>query len=309
MNFFDFGEVIEPNTQFVIIGIPWDYLTSIQGPNSSLAPQKIRDITENLALTTELGSKIPQFKAVDLGDIKIETKNVDNNLKEIKNYINNIYKQKEDVVIVTIGGDHFCSFPVAKAVGDNRENKKDFGMLIFDAHLDLYEEWDKSIYSHATISHRIYDLEYITNKNLLIVGSRDIDIPELEIAEAEDIVHFDAHLLIKIGLKQYTDKIINFFKSSKVKDLYISIDIDALDPSIAPATGFAIPGGFTYRELWQILKEIPNHFNVVGFDVVEVAPNLDLPNNLTSNLAAKLIIEFMDFIRNRKVNQENERKR
>ncbi len=299
MNFFDFGEIINSDTQFVIFGIPWDYLTSIEGPNSSIAPQKIRDVTENLALTTELGFEIPNIKAADLGDIQIEPSNVDKNLNEIETFMNSIYQQKSDIVPIMIGGDHFCSLNTIKAVGDNRD-KKNFGILIFDAHLDLYEEWDKGVYSHATISYRIYDLDYINNKNLLIAGSRDIDIPELEIAKAEEIVHFDAHLLVEIGLKQFTDNIINFFKSSSIRDLYISIDIDALDPSIAPATGFAIPGGFTYRELWKILREITNHFNVVGFDVVEVAPNLDLPNNLTSNLAAKLIVEFMDFIANNK---------
>lgn len=299
MNFFDFGEIINSDTQFVIFGIPWDYLTSIEGPNSSIAPQKIRDATEHLALTTELGFEIPNIKAADLGDIQIEPSNVDKNLNEIETFMNSIYQQKSDIVPIMIGGDHFCSLNTIKAVGDNRD-KKNFGILIFDAHLDLYEEWDKGVYSHATISYRIYDLDYINNKNLLIAGSRDIDIPELEIAKAEEIVHFDAHLLVEIGLKQFTDNIINFFKSSSIRDLYISIDIDALDPSIAPATGFAIPGGFTYRELWKILREITNHFNVVGFDVVEVAPNLDLPNNLTSNLAAKLIVEFMDFIANNK---------
>ena len=103
-----------------------------------------------------------------------------------------------------IGGDHFCSYPVMKAVGDARANKKGLGVLIFDSHLDLYEEWDKGVYSHATISHRIYDLDYINNKNILIVGSRDIDIPELEIARAEEIVHFDAYTLSEIGLKQFT---------------------------------------------------------------------------------------------------------
>ncbi|MFX1445044.1 MAG: agmatinase [Promethearchaeota archaeon] len=300
MRFFDFRETIDSDTQFIIFGIPWDYLTSIEGPNSSIAPQKIRNVTENLALTTELGFEIPNLKAVDIGDIKIESMNVEKNLIEIKNFINNIYEQKKDIIIVMIGGDHFCSYPVIKAVGDKQDNKTDFGVLIFDSHLDLYEEWDKGVYSHATISHRIFDLDYINNKNILIVGTRDIDIPELDIAKTEEIVHFDAHLLIEIGLKQFTDNIINFFKSAKIKDLYISIDIDALDPSIAPATGFAIPGGFTYRELWKILREITNHFNVVGFDIVEVAPNLDLPNNLTSNLAAKLIVEIMDFITNRK---------
>ena len=300
MKFYDFGDNIESDTQFVIFGIPWDYLTSIEAPNSAIAPRKIRDVTEHLGLTTELGYEIPNIKAVDLGDIKVEPSNVDKNLKEIKTFVDLIYKQKSDVIPVMIGGDHFCSLSVIKAVGDHFSKKDEFGVLIFDAHLDLYEEWDNSVYSHATISHRIYDLEYVNNKNLLIVGSRDIDIPELEIAKAEEVVHFDAHLLVEIGLKQFTDNIIKFFKNSSIRDLYISIDIDVLDPSIAPATGYAIPGGFTYRELWKILREITNHFNVVGFDVVEVAPNLDLPNNITSNLAAKLIVEFMDFITNSK---------
>ena len=298
MKFYDFGEIIETNTLFVIFGIPWDYLTSIEAPNSAIAPRKIRDVTEHLGLTTELGYEIPNIKAVDVGDIKIEPSNVDKNLKEIKIFMDLIYQQKSDAIPVMIGGDHFCSLNVIKAVGDHFVKKDEFGVLIFDAHLDLYEEWDNSIYSHATISHRIYDLDYVNNKNLLIAGSRDIDIPELKFARDEDIVHFDAHLLVDVGLKQYINKIVDFFKSSNINDLYISIDIDALDPSIAPATGYAIPGGFTYREMWKILKELTHHFNVVGFDLVEVAPNLDLPNNLTCNLAAKLIVEFMFFIAN-----------
>jgi len=298
MKFYDFGDIIESDTQFVIFGIPWDYLTSIEAPNSAIAPRKIRDVTEHLGLTTELGYEIPNIKAVDVGDIKVEPSNVDKNLMEIKTFMDLMYQQKSDVIPVMIGGDHFCTLNVVKAVGDHFSKKDEFGVLIFDAHLDLYDKWDNSVYSHATISHRIYDLDYVNNKNLLIAGSRDIDIPELKFARDEDIVHFDAHLLVDVGLKQYINKIVDFFKSSNINDLYISIDIDALDPSIAPATGYAIPGGFTYREMWKILKELTHHFNVVGFDLVEVAPNLDLPNNLTCNLAAKLIVEFMFFIAN-----------
>jgi len=296
MKLFDFGEVIDSETHYVIFGIPWDYLTSKLGPNSSIAPQKIRDVTENLAFTTELGLKIPTIKAVDIGDVEIESKDVDKNLRAITDFINNIYKQKKDVVIVMIGGDHFCSLNVIKAVGDNFRKKDEFGVLIFDAHLDLYNQWDKGAYSHATISHRIFDLDYITNQNLLIAGSRDIDIPELDIANDENIIHLDAHLLVEISLNEYIEKIVNFFNKSDIKNLYISIDIDALDPSIAPGTGYAIPGGFSYREMWQVLKTLSKSFTILGFDVVEVAPNLDLPNNITCNLAAKLIIEFISFI-------------
>ncbi|TXT62068.1 MAG: N(1)-aminopropylagmatine ureohydrolase [Promethearchaeota archaeon] len=300
MKFFDFGEVVKNDTEFVLFGFPWDYLTSIDLPNSSNAPEQIREVTNDLALTTEMGTYIPELKVVDLGDIEIITNNVEQNLRKAREFVKNIYKQKDDVIPIMIGGDHFCSFPIAKAVGDHFKEKKKLGMLIFDAHLDLYEEWDKGVYSHATISHRLYDLAYINNKNLLIVGTRDIDIPEYEIAEKEQISYLNAHELTAIDIDAYRQRILNFFRDSNISHLYVSIDIDALDPSIAPGTGFAIPGGFTYRQLWHILHEISTHFNVIGFDLVEVAPNLDLPNRITRNLAAKLIIEFISFISNQK---------
>jgi agmatinase len=298
MKFYDFGEVVDSKSKFVLFGIPWDYLTSKKAPNSAIAPQKVREVTNDLALTTEMGIEIPKLEVIDLGDVQIEPSEVDKNLKEIKNFIHHIYNQKRDIIPIMIGGDHFCSFPVIQTVGDLFEDKDQFGILIFDAHLDLYEEWDKGVYSHATISHRVFDLDYINNNNILIVGTRDIDIPELQIAKEEKIKHLDAFQLQDYGLNRYTQEIINFFKNSKIKFLYVSIDIDVLEPSIAPGTGFAIPGGLSYRELWTILRQVANEFKIVGFDLVEVAPNLDLLNNLTSNLAAKLIIEFISFISN-----------
>jgi agmatinase len=296
LNFYDYGNIIDKDTNFVIFGIPWDYLTSIEAPNSAIAPDKIREVTNNLALSTELGIEIPKLKVVDIGDINIENENVEKNLNEIRDFVNKIYHQKKEVIPIMIGGDHFCSYPVIKAVGDNFEKKEEFGVLVFDAHLDFYEEWDKGVYSHATISHRVFDLKYINNTNLLIVGTRDIDIPELKLSQDNDIHHFDAYLLSEYGLSNLINNIIDFLENSKIKYLYVSIDIDVFDPSTAPATGYAIPGGLSYREMWQILKSIANKFNIIGFDLVEVAPNLDLPSNLTSNLAAKLIVEFISFI-------------
>ena len=299
MTFFDFGEVIDQDTEFVIFGIPWDYLTSIKAPNSAIAPVEIRKVTHDLALTTELGYKIPELKGVDIGDVSIEPEDVDKNLKEITKFIQDIYSEKKNIIPIMIGGDHFCTFPVMKAVGDNFDKKNELGVLIFDAHLDLYNEWDKGVYSHATVSHRIFDLDYINKKNIVVAGTRDIDIPELEIADEENIFHLDAYRLLEEGLEKCIQHIIEYFYYSNIKSLYVSIDIDALDPSIAPGTGFAIPGGYTYREIWKFLREIAKSFNIIGFDIVEVAPNLDLQNKLTCNLAAKLIVEFMSFIANK----------
>lgn len=296
MRFFDFREDLNKDTRFVVFGIPWDYLTSSDLPNSSIAPDKIRNITNDIGYTTELGFYITNFQAVDVGDIKIEPTDVELNLITIYNFLKKLYNQNEEIIPVMIGGDHFCTYPVVKAVGDQLEKKKEFGVLIFDSHLDFYQEWDKGVYSHATISHRIYDLEYVNNKNLLIVGTRDIDIEEFDLARSENIKYLNAYHLID-GLDYYIDSIKEFFKKSNIKNLYVSIDIDSLDPSIAPGTGYAIPGGFSYRDIWKILKEITEVFNVIGFDLVEVAPNLDLENKMTCILAAKLIVEFMYFIR------------
>ena len=296
MNFFDSGEIIENDTNFVFFGIPWDDLTSIEKLNSSKSPQKIRKITKNLALTTEMGFEIPKLKIIDAGDVLIDKNNIKKNILEIDDFVKSLYDQKKDIVPVMVGGDHFCTYPVIKAIGDSIRNPKKFGVLILDAHLDLYEKYQKSIYSHATVSHLIHSLKFISNKNFLIIGTRDIDVPELKFAKTNDITYFNAYLLHDIGVDSFTERIIEFFEKSDIKDIYISIDIDVLDPSIAPGTGYAIPGGFTYREIWKIFREVTKKINIIGFDIVEVSPSLDLPNNITLNVAAKIIIELMYFI-------------
>ncbi|MFX1479648.1 MAG: arginase family protein [Promethearchaeota archaeon] len=295
MNFFNFGKKINKKTRFVIFGVPWDYLTSSDLPNSSTSPKSIRDLTDDIGYTTELGFHIPDFQAADIGDVEIKPTEIELNLNTIDKFVKAIYNQNESSIPVMIGGDHFCTFPVVKAVGDQLKTKEEFGVLVFDAHLDFYEKWDKGVYSHATISHRIFDLDYVNNHNFLVVGTRDIDIEEKELASVEKLEYINAHKLID-GVDYFIDQIKAFFEKSKIKKLYVSIDIDALDPSIAPGTGYAIPGGFSYREMWKILKETAANFNIIGFDLVEVAPNLDLKNKMTCILAAKLIVEFISFI-------------
>jgi agmatinase len=243
-----------------------------------------------------MGFEIPNLKVADIGDVTIDPLNTEKNLKGIKEFIKAIYKQKKNIIPVMIGGDHFCTFPVVKTICKEVITDENIGVLIFDAHLDLYDEWDKAAYSHATVSHRIYDLEQINKKNLLLVGTRDIDIPEMKIANEEGITHFDAFLFSDLGFESLVNDIISFFQNSRIGSLYISIDIDVLDPSVAPGTGYAIPGGLSYRELWQLLRMVTKKFKIIGCDLVEVSPNLDAPNRMTSNLAAKLLIEFISFI-------------
>ena len=197
MNFFNFDEKINKETRFVIFGVPWDYLTSTDLPNSSSAPEAIRNLTDDIGYTTELGFSIPNLQAVDRGDVEISPIEVELNLNNINRFLKDIYNQNENVIPVMIGGDHFCTYPVVKAVGNQLKKKEEFGVLVFDSHLDFYQEWDKGVFSHATISHRIFDLDYIDNQNLLIVGTRDIDIEERELANEENLEYINSYHIIE----------------------------------------------------------------------------------------------------------------
>ncbi|MGV9198845.1 MAG: agmatinase [Promethearchaeia archaeon] len=298
LTFFDFGEIMKPQTQFVIFGIPWDEFTTIEMPNSKIGPTSIREVSKNLAQTSELGKDISKLRVADIGDIEIIKNDLDGNLKRINEFIEEISNKNQNVIPIMMGGDHFCTLPMVKAIGTRVNKDERFGVLVFDAHLDFYQEWEKNKYSHATVSHRIYDLPFVNNRNFLIVGCRDIDNLELEIAQKEDIQYIPAYQLAEGGIDEDSNQITQFFSNNKIESLYISIDIDVFDSSNAPGTGYPIPGGFSYRELWQILRKLVTKFKILGFDVVEVAPNLD-HNNITSNLAAKTIIELISFISNK----------
>ena len=95
MTLYDFRDTVDENTEFVVFGIPWDYLSSIEAANSALAPQSIRSVTSNLALTTEIGVEIPSLKVVDIGNVEIVPDNFELNLKRINEYIMEIYKQNQ----------------------------------------------------------------------------------------------------------------------------------------------------------------------------------------------------------------------
>ncbi|GAH28173.1 unnamed protein product, partial [marine sediment metagenome] len=98
--------------------------------------------------------------------------NTEQNILEIGDLVKSFFDQKKDIIPVMVGGDHFCTYPIIKAIGESIRNQKKLGILILDAHLDLYEKYQESVYSHATVSHLIHSLENISNKNLLIIGTR-----------------------------------------------------------------------------------------------------------------------------------------
>lgn len=297
-SFFDFKKSYNENTEFIIFGIPWDSLSSLENVDSALAPTKIREKSYDLARITELGFDISKINASDVGNVEIDPSNPEINIRKIEEFIKKIYNPYKSRKIVMIGGDHFCTYPVVKAIGDLVLEKEKFGILIFDAHADFYDIWEGEKNSHTTVIHRIFELNYINSNNLFIVGTRDIDNIELDDMKEVNLGYLSAYNVDELGVKGTINRISDFFTYPEpISKLYVSIDIDVLDPSIAPGTGYAIPGGLSYRVLWKILKQISHEFDIIGFDLVEVSPGLDLPNKITQICAAKLIVEFMSFMK------------
>ena len=303
--FYDFpiGD-LENSVRFAIFGIPWDSNSTNVIGNTRNAPRKLRDLSIFLGRSTEKGNNIMEFNAADFGDVSVFSSLPDLTRERISIMVKEIIPWKQSYpILVMIGGDHYCSFPVIKALDEKRTelNQEKFGVLIFDAHLDYYDKWlDVERDFHCTVSKRISEIKNITAENIAIIGVRDMDPIEIEEAEKDNVFFIPSYKFFQDSnsntLLKQIKKIINHFKNHGITNLYISIDIDCLDGGTSPGTPYAIPGGFRYRDLWLMLEKIIPEFNIIGFDVVEVAPDLDTRSKITQVTAIKLIVETMGFI-------------
>ncbi len=177
--------------------------------------------------------------------------------------------------VVALGGEHSVSFPLYRAY---HSRFPDLTVVQFDAHSDLRESYEGSIYSHASVMKRIYGL----NKRLIQIGIRSQCREEASFIKKEGIHTLYAHQT-RSRWSQIVSKIGG--------NIYITFDVDFWDPSIMPATGTPEPGGFLWDETMRFLEELFEAGNVVGCDVVELSPMRELPHPdfTTARLVHKLI--------------------
>lgn len=205
-----------------------------------------------------------------------------------KKALNIIYSQvtkhiKNNKFVITLGGEHTISTAPIKAHFDSYKN---LSILHFDAHSDLRDSYEDNKYSHASFCARVADF----TKDITQVGIRAQCKEEYEFIKKNKIKAFYAYA-IRNGLhgKNWQDKVINGLK----KNVYITFDVDYFDPSIMSSTGTCEPLGFYWEETLQLLKKLGKQRNVVGFDVVELAPKKGNP--YPDFLAAKLIYKMLNY--------------
>ena len=229
-------------------------------------------------------------KIVDIGDADIIHTDTIKSHKNIKFGVSKILQSKSIPII--LGGDHSINIPCIEAF----ENQEDIHVIQIDAHLDFVDERHGVRYGHGNPMKRASEKKYVSG--MTQIGIRNVSSTAkegYEDAKKNGSSIYSVRQFRKLGYKEILKKIpigINY---------YLTIDIDAFDPSIASGTGTPSHGGFYYYEILELIDSLTKQGNIVGLDLVEVAPDYDLTNS-TSTLAAQLLMNTLGrIIHNKKI--------
>ena len=253
-----------------IFGVPFDSTHSYK-PGCRFGPDVIRDAFNNIEVFhPQFQVDLESFNIKDFGNIQhsVVAKEMLDMVKKITDEL-----RKTEKLLVILGGEHLLT------LGSYMSFPRETGYVVFDAHYDLRDEYANTKLSHAAYLRRI--VEERGADNIIHVGARSFVKEELE-------------FLTKHKINSITDKEIRLGNASRLlKDaissfdkLYVSIDLDVVDPAFAPGVGNPEAVGITSRELYDMITSLENK-QIVGSDVVELNPSFD--NGSTASLAAKMI--------------------
>lgn len=256
----------------VLIGVPMDFTVSFR-PGTRMGPQSIRTVSYGLEEYSFYSNKdLRDFVFYDGGNIALPFGNVEKSIDLIEKVAQKVLEDKKFAIY--LGGEHLISWPLIKTYAEMFPN---LVVLHFDAHADLREFYWGEANSHATVMRKV--CERIGGENVYQFGIRSGDRAEFEYGKKN--THMYVNEIIE-PLREVVKKIGD-------RPVYITIDIDVVDPAYAPGTGTPEPGGCTSKEIIEAVLLMKN-LNIVGMDLVEVSP-LNDPSDRTSILAAKLVRE------------------
>lgn len=277
-----------------IIGVPFDSTCSYHH-GSRYAPTIIREASFGFEQFNSRYDKSLDGEFYDCGDLNVIHGNCSKTCESLEMGVNDLIKAK--IKPILIGGEHSISIGSLKALADLEDKKdlSDITVIHLDAHRDIIDDYIGEKDSHATIMRRVYDLN---PKELIQIGIRSFSKEEKEFIENKDnIVSFLAkdikndynHLNEEINT---FEDMLNKLASIEGK-IYISIDMDVMDPSVAPSVGNPTPGGLSPADIENIFEvlSLNEEIDILGFDLVEVAT--DRLGDITAVLASKIIYDFL----------------
>jgi arginase len=253
-----------------LLGVPFDANSSYRR-GAAAAPPLIRDALscDSSNMWTELGIDVGAAGAyADAGDLRFGDGDA---FAVVERAVDELLEKRKRPVC--LGGDHSITYPILKAFG---RKFKDLTLIQFDAHPDLYDEFQGNRYSHASQFARI--MEERLTKRLIQVGIRTLT-PE----QKKQAARFNVEIF-EIGHKRALEEVKTWCP------VYLSFDMDVLDPAFAPGVSHREPGGMSVREVLEHLHSITA--TIVGADIVEYNPSRDV-SELTAGVAGKVLKEIM----------------
>lgn len=273
-------------------GMPFD-ITTTNRTGTRFGPMGIRECGQCKPYNEYFDIDIfDDFKVVDTGDFKIPLSYVDRDMEAVENQLYSLLDQ--GVKTIGVGGDHTLSYPELMAV------KKKFGPVAFvhfDSHTDTWDWPDENgntLINHGTpfrlaIQHGCLDMDHAIQIGMR-GGFGSLEDHDFALSHGMKIVF--GNELHDIGMSECAERI---RKVVGDKPVFVTFDIDFLDPAVAPGTGTPIVGGFTTAEALQLLREGLAGLNIVAMDLVEVAPAYD-PSGQTQVVANELLREFLSIL-------------
>lgn len=250
----------------VVAGIPYDGAVSWR-KGAAEAPGAVRAITRTADPATEYFEPLKGMTLRDLGDVATDSR--ETMYAEVAEIVDRSIRSK--TLCSFIGGDHSVTIPILR--GLDRALDHPFGVVHIDAHFDLYDEMGGDRYSHGSTHRRTLELEHIQGTEaLFFVGIRTAGEQETAFLQEHPVQVVGAAELRRCGVE---DTLARLHRAmGRFRSIYVTVDIDALDPAFAPGTGTPQFGGLDPRELLDLLYGVFK-LPVVGFDVVEAAPSLE----------------------------------
>lgn len=261
------------DSKVVLFGAPFDGTTSFR-PGTRFAPHAIR--SESFGIETYSpyqDNDLTEINIFDSGDLDLPFGNTNAVLDMITQRTQEILNSNK--IPFMIGGEHLVTLGAVRAVAEKYNN---LHILHFDAHTDLREEYLGESLSHATVIKRCWDI--VGDNKIYQFGIRSGEKYEFEFADKHTYLH-----------KFNTDGIENAIQKLAGFPVYLTLDLDILDPSIFPGTGTPEAGGITFNELLQALLKTSN-LNIVGCDVNELSPGYD-HSGVSTAVACKIIRELL----------------
>ena len=262
------------DSSVVIFSSPMDATCSFR-PGTRFAGPAIRQDSIGMEwYSPYFNMDLKDYGTCDIGDLDLPMGDVEKDLKEISRVTSLILKDGKKTMM--IGGEHLVTLGTIR---EYVKKYKDLNIIHFDAHTDLREEFLGRELSHATVLRKCYDL--LDGGTIYQSGIRSGDRSEFEWAKT----HIHQHLFDTEGLDEAIEAL-------KDKPVYITIDLDVLDPSVFPGTGTPEAGGITFKELEAAILKMRKLNNIVGADMVELSPDYDT-SHVSTQVACKVLRELV----------------